>query len=184
MNPIITIEDSIIAVSNDALQKKVRDMESLPGRMSLQVLKNIAAKAPAVYVAYLGGRKGASVHGTVIHKGVFAVYIITDTDEGRRGSARKIGAYDIINTLVPVLNDHQVTDVGTLEFQRIENLFSVELDKQGVSIYAAVFEMPMSLEYQIDEAALDNFVTYSATHSMAPGDDEPDAEDNVQLEQP
>lgn len=183
MNPITATEDSIIAASNEVLKKKVRDMESLPGRMSLQVLKNIAAKSPAVYVAYLGGRKGVSAHSIAQHKAVFAIYIVSDSAEGRRGNERKIGAYDIINTLVPTLNDHQVTDVGTLEFQRVENLFSVELNKQGVSIYAAVFEMPMSLDYQVDEAALDNFVTYSATHSIAPGDDEPDAEDKVQLEQ-
>ncbi len=183
MNPITTIEDSIIAASNTALQKKVRDMESLPGRMSLQVLKKIAANAPAVYVAYLGGRKGKAITGVAMHQGVFAIYIITERIDSRRGSARKMGAYDIINILVPVLNDHKVTDVGTLEFQRIENMFSVELDKQGVSIYAAVFEIPITLEYQLDETTLSDFITYSATHSMAPGEDEPDAEDNVQLAQ-
>ncbi len=184
MNPITLTENEIIAVCDAALNGKVRGMESLPGRMSLSVLKKIAARAPAVYVAYLGGNKsGPAVRDTATHRAVFAIYIVTDRTDGRRGSGRKIGAYDIINTLVPALNDHSVPEVGTLESKAVENLFSVELDRSGVSIYAATFQIPMTFDYQLDETALDNFITYHAEHSMTPGDDEPAAIDSVQLTQ-
>lgn len=187
MNPIAATEDAIIAASNAALQGKVRDMETLPGRMSLRVLQTIAALAPAVYVTYLGGRKTGNAQSQASHNAVFAVYIVTDHAQSgaarSRGDARQIGAYDILNVLLPALNDLTIADVGTAKFNAVENLFSVELDKQGVSIYAATFDVPMSFEYLADETALSGFITYSAIHTISPDGDVPTSQDQVTLEQ-
>ena len=186
MNPIIATEDAFIATSNTALQKKVRDMETLPGQMSLRVLQTIAANAPAVYVAYLGGRTSGAPQSDAPHTAVFAVYIVVDHAGSKvrgRGDARQIGAYDIINALVPALNGLTVADVGTVQFKSVENLFSVELDKEGVSIYAATFEVPMTFEYLADETSLAGFVTYDAIHSISPDPDVPTSQDQITLEQ-
>jgi phage gp37-like protein len=187
MNPIATAEDAIIAICDAALQAKVRPMESLPGVLTMDVLRTIAARTPAVYVCYLGGRAGVQVTDSAQHQALFAVYVITDHASGnvdrRRGDARQIGAYDILAILVPVLNDHTVPGVGSLNFQRIENLFSVDLDKKGVSIYAATFELPMSFSYQLDETTLDDFITYDATHSISADVDVPASQDVVTLDQ-
>ena len=186
MNPITVTEDAIIAAGNAALQGKVREMEALPGRMSLRVLQTIAALAPAVYVAYLGGRTRGAAQDGVSHAAVFAVYIVVDHADSKtrgRGDARQIGAYDILNVLLPMLNNFTIKDVGTMQFKGIENLFSVELDKQGVLIYAATFEVPMSFEYLADETALSGFITYSAIHAISPDPDVPTSQDQITLDQ-
>ncbi len=190
MGVIATIEDSIIQSVKDELMQsgneKINVVDSLPGSWSYDLLKRVLQKAPAVYVAFLGG-KSAHTSSDVVIDGRFDVYVVTkqaDEETRRRGNARVIGAYDIIETIVPVINSKTIADVGTLNFVNINNLFGEAMLDLGGTVYAATFSIPkLVLPYEADLSALDDFITYHADHSMAPGPDEPAAEDDVTLEQ-
>lgn len=179
---IDVVENSLITLINQTLPNVLRKVGSVPGQLTEQVFKTMLATAPAVYVAFLGGRNDDSYKWLA----TFAVYVVTGQgaqDQRRSGDARVIGAYDILNRLIPAINGHTVADVGTLEFQRVQNLFSLTLDKQGLTVYPITFEIYMPMTYEADTDAMDAFITYHAEHSIAPGPDEPAAIDNVTLEQ-
>jgi phage gp37-like protein len=179
---IKTIEDNLIALVNATLPNVLRVVQSVPGQLTEQVLKAMFASAPAVYVAFLGGRNKDAYSWTAS----FAVYAVTgqgDQDQRRSGDARVIGAYDIMQALIPTINNHTVTDVGTLRFERVQNLFNLALDKQGLTVYPMTFNIDLSMEYRINTDTLNAFVTYHAEHSLVPGNNEPAAIDNVTLEQ-
>lgn len=179
---IKTIEDSLIALVNIKLPNVLRVVKSVPGPINEQILKAMFASVPAVYVAFLGGRN----KDAYTWNASFAVYAVTgqgDQDQRRAGDARVIGAYDIVQTLIPAINNYTVADVGTLNFERVLPLFNLAMDKQGLTVYAMTFNIDLSMEYAINTDALNAFVTYHAEHSLVPGNDEPAAIDNVTLEQ-
>ena len=177
------IEADLIALVNETMPGKLKKVAALPGQLNEALLKIIMAASPAVYFSYLGG----SASKRYEQNGIWAMYLVTadgDINARRGGDKRVIGAYDLIEFLLPVVNEHQirnVTDVGFMKFKQLQNLFTTGLDKQGVTIYAATFELSMPLEYQADVNSLSDFITYSADHSMAPGNDEPAAQDQVIL---
>jgi len=179
---IKTIEDNLIALVKSTLPNKLKEVKSLPGALNKELLKILMAASPAVYFAFLGGPRG---RGDEID-GIWAMYMVTalgDEVQRRVGDARVMGAYDLIDILLPVVHEHNIPDVGSLKFKQVQNLFSTGLDKEGVTLYAATFSLPMPIEYQADLTQLDDFITYSADHSMAPGNDEPAAQDLVILDQ-
>lgn len=179
---INTVEQHLIALVKDTLPNKLKKVDALPGNLNEELIKVISAASPAVYIAYLGGRKGNSKQQDAI----WALYTVTsagDQAKRRAGDARVLGAYDMLDILLPAFHEHVIPDIGTVTFERVQNLFSVSLNKKGVTVYAATFRVPLSLEYTADETALNEFITYHAEHSMAPGDDEPAAVDIVTLPQ-
>ena len=179
---IKAIEDALIALINTTLPNVLRLVKSVPGQLDEQILKTMFASAPAVYVAFLNGRASDNRSWDA----TFAVYAVTGSgaqDQRRGGDARVIGAYDIVQALLPAINYHTVPDVGTLKFERVQNLFNLALDKQGLTVYAMTFNINMGMDYAINTNALNAFVTYHAEHSLVPGNNEPAAIDNVTLEQ-
>lgn len=185
------IEEALILNTKGVLtingELLVRTVEALPGDLrDAQALRELASAAPAVYWAFLGGRN--SIEADDIHiNSVWGCYIVTDHASGhdarRRGDGRQIGAYDIMKMVLPIINGLTITGVGTANFKRVENLFSIRVDKVGAALYAATFEIPLPLDYELDLAGLNNFETYHAEHSLAPGADEPAAIDEITLEQ-
>lgn len=183
---IVAIEDDLVARIKALLGASVREVDSLPGALNdPETLRALARSAPSVYLAFLGGRQRVAGDPDAYLNGVWAVYAVTAHRSGtaarRRGDGREIGAYEILQRVVPVLSGYVVQDHGTLEFQAIENLFSMQFDRQGTTVYAATFRLPMVLARETDLTALADFATYHATHTLAP--DAPVAEDEVQLPQ-
>lgn len=191
MGIISTIEDSIIQSVNDVLMQpgneKLKVVESLPGAWSYDLLKRVLQKAPAVYVAFLGGKRSIDA-SDIILDGRFDVYVITkqaDEVTRRRGNARVIGAYDIIETIIPAINGRTIQDVGSLNLTGINNLFGEAMLDLGGTVYAATFSLPnMVFPYELDLLTLDNFITFHADHDLDTSQaDEPVASDDVTLPQ-
>lgn len=182
MGQIADIEDAIIAKVEATLGNTVKEVVTIQGGWTLDMLKRALQRAPSVYVAFLGGKRGID-EGYI--NGKFAVYIVTKAaieTARRRGTAREIGAYDIIELLTPVLDGMEVTDIGNLSQQSIDNLFRDAMFDLGGTVYGLMFEvanMPMSFE--ADLTTLTDFVKFRAEHSLAPGPDEPAAVDEVTL---
>jgi phage gp37-like protein len=185
---IAAIEDNIIGVVKAVIGGRLRTVDSLPGDWDADLLKRLLLCAPAVYVAFLGGPKLKETDTVVGIDGRWSLFAITGHASGnaarRRGDGREIGAYEIIERLVPALHNHTVPDVGAMKLVNVENLYSGTIDNRGVALYAAVFTLPMYFPEILDSATLATFATFHADWDLAPADDAIDAADHVTLEQP
>ena len=187
MNPIIAVEDHITGIARDMLGSHRGTVESLASALNLTILKKIIAgnKSPGVYVVFLGGPKGRTCHINAR----FDVYVIVRHSGNhiarRRGDSTTVGAYNLVAGLIPKLDGSTINEVGTLSLKGVKNLFSMQIEEAfNAALYAITFELPnMPFPDEFDPTTLDDFITYHGEHSMAPGDDEPAAIDNVTLEQ-
>lgn len=174
---IATVEDAMIERAKRALgfpsAQVVKQVETLPGGWTLDMLRRALQAAPGVYIAFLGGQSTTS--GGYVNAR-FAVYVVSKgvhEDERRRGNPREIGAYETAERLVVDLDGLDIADVGTLVLRAVENVFSEAMFELGGTVYALTFELP-NLAFgmkSIDDLA--PFVTFEADISMAAGTAEP-----------
>lgn len=187
MDVIATVEDAIVAKAKTALglpsAAVVRQVETLPGGWTLDMLRRALQMAPGVHIAFLGGQ--AQSDGGYIHAR-FAVYAVSKgarEEDRRRGNVREIGAYEILEILGTQLDRLDVPDIGTLFVRGVENVFSEAMFELGGTVYALTLELPNLPWPAKDIGALAPFVTYEAVTSMAPGANEPAHQTKVTLPQ-
>lgn len=185
MGVIATIEAAILAQVQTALGATVKVKESLAGSWTLDMLRNAIQKAPGVYVAFLNGRGVPGRDGYL--DGGFVVYVVSGGPveaQRRQGTPRVIGAYEIVERLVPVLSGLKVAGVGTLGVTNVDNLFKEATFELGGTVYGIALTLPnMPMTYQQELASLAPFLLFHAEHSLVAGEDEPAAIDEVQLPQ-
>lgn len=187
MNSIIAVEDHIINTVKKLFKDSLAAAEVLPSALNLEVLKQLVAtnRTPGVYTTFLGGQ--GTTRGSV--NGRFDVYIVTrhvgNHAARRRGDSTTIGAYEILAALIPKLHNSSIKGVGSLQLKSVKNLFSMQLEQAfSATMYAVTFELPnMPFPNDFDPSQLADFITFHAEHSMAEGNDEPDAIDHITLEQ-
>lgn len=185
--PVLTVtEDALIAAIKGALGQNVKTVDSLPGNWDANMLSRLIVNAPAAYVAFLGGSAPGTSDTLAALSSLWGVYAVTTDPSGqatrRRGGPVSIGAYEILQRVVPTLHNLTITDVGTLAFTGIDNLFTGTLAKQNLTIYEAQFKLPLTFENEV-VTALDDFITFHADYDFAPPDGQIDAADQVTLDQ-
>ena len=177
MGVIATIEAAILAQVQTSLGATVKVKESLAGSWTLDMLRNAIQKAPGVYVAFLNGRGVPGRDGYV--GGSWMVYAVTKGPAEplrRQGTPRVIGAYEIVERLVPVLSGLKVVGVGTLGVTNVDNLFKEATFELGGTVYGIALTLPnMPMTYQQDLASLAPFLLFHAEHSLVAGEAEPAA---------
>lgn len=144
MGVISSVEDAILGVVNTTLPGVLRDTGSLPGAWSVELLKLLLQKAPGVFVAFNGGDMENSASAFLVNAR-FDVYVVTKEPTEltrRRGSGGVIGAYDIIEALMPALNGYLIPGTGSLRAKSITNLFANILIELGGTVYAMQFTLP------------------------------------------
>ena len=201
---IATLETTLLAAIKDALGNKVRTVESLPGNWDDDTLKRLLRQVPGVFVAWAGSQPANGRDGGVgaVTSGLWLVYVATGHASGeaarRLGDSQQVGAYELIDTLVPLLNGYLIKDEGTLSLTRVENLYSGTVDRQGLCLYALHFNLPMSWPTTVDESTLTPFETFAPQYDTPPfssatehakwlagdyGTSQPDARDTVAVPQ-
>jgi len=182
---ITTTEDAIISRIKQLFGNKLRAVDSLPGELNEEILKEILIQAPAVYVAFTGGTPGNIDDANIEARWV--VFPVTGHASGqkarRHGDAVQIGANEITCRLTAGLHNHVVPDTGTLKLRNISIIFSGALDRQGCTIYGLTFGLPMQFEDADLLAGLDDFITFHADYDLAQKDGQVEAADNATLEQ-
>lgn len=186
MNAIAQTEKALRDAINATLGNTLRRVDSLGGGWTLANLKRALQFSPGCYVTFQGATAGRVQDALDLR---FSVYVVTKgaTDPNRRqGNKRIIGAYDIINRLLPVLNGLPVPTIGELQSQGIDNLFREAMFDLGGTVYAIQLTLPNVLfTYQADANGLDDFLVFDATYDIAPDDPHnPTAEDQVHLPGP
>ena len=174
---IATVEDAIIAEAKAALTfgggLKVRAVVAAPGDWDAEMLKRkLLAMVPCVLVVFAGGPNDALGGNTAGIDAHWRVIVATGHASGdaarRRGDSQEIGAYEIIERLIPRLDGFTVPDEGTLDLVELENLYSGEIDKQGLAIYGLTFTHTMAFPVSADAALITPFVTFNDKFDLAP----------------
>lgn len=171
---IAEIEDHLITRINGHFEKKLKVVESIPTDFDAAEFERLLRSVPGIFISFGFGpaiKQGPTANATI--SGRWTVVCISGNAGGekqrRHGSQVEIGAYEIMERVIPLLHDYTVPDVGTLTLVDSDNLFTGELDKKGVSMYAAIFSMPMSFESSLlDLNGLNDFVTFDAVYDPAP----------------
>ncbi len=181
MGLIATVEDALLAEIGAALGNTVRKTGSLPGGWTLDALQRALQFAPGAYVAFQGANPGS---GAGYLNGRFTVYVVSkgaSEADRRRGNARVMGAYDMLERLLPRLAVLRVPDIGSLKVAGVDNLFRDAMFELGGTVYGINLGLPnMPFDYQADTTSLDDFITFDAIYDIdTTQDGEPEANDYV-----
>lgn len=169
---IAALEAALIAPIKAALGNKVRTVESLPGNFDDNTFKRLLRQVPGIFITWAGAQTSSGRDGGVagMTTGLWIVYVVTGHASGeaarRLGDSQQVGAYELVDTLVPLLNGLTIKGEGTLSLTRVENLYSGTVDSQGLSLYAMQFNMPMAWPTTVDEATLTPFQTFDAQYDI------------------
>lgn len=199
---IVVVEKTLIDKTREVLKNRVREVDSLPADWDADTLKRILISLPGIYWIMGGGRVDRPGRVDALVPIEWACVIATNHASGvrtrLRGDAVQVGASELFDVLVPTFNNYTVPGHGTLALLAIENLNTPELERQGVALYALIFQMPMAFPSVADLDSLTPFETFDAkydipTHQTAAehqkwlGNDystsRPDAEDEVAVPQ-
>ncbi|MCW5666481.1 MAG: DUF1834 family protein [Piscinibacter sp.] len=172
------IEDEVLAalraaatVRAEATGRKVVTIDSLPGDWDDQMLKTFLAQTPCLLLAFSGGE--AADRGDAILNTRWLVYIGTAHASGqaarRRGDALQAGAYELLEfVVIPALHGRVVPEVGTLMLDSIDNVWTGQVERQGLAIYAASFRLQVDFTPQADESGLTPLETFYAQYDVPP----------------
>ena len=181
---IAGVEDYLIERIKAHFGARLRTVESLPADWDDDTFSRLLRATPGVFVVFGGG---TALHQSLDLRSSWVVFAVT-THAGaerarRHGDSREIGAYEIIEAVVPLLHDHAVPGAGRLNFEEVENLFTGAIEKKGAAIYGARFTLDMTLDARAPAPQLDDFRHFHADHDLAPADGRFEATDDVILPQ-
>lgn len=168
------VEDDLIVRCKSLLGRHVKKVEDLPGGWDANTLKAARRDVPGVYVAWSGGAAAPGNRAAINSR--YAVYVVTGHASGerarRRGNDREMGAYEILECIVPGLHGMTVEGVGSLQLERVDNLYSDQVDREGVVIYGAVFALN-KMQFPAPKSAGDlaDFAIFHANHHVPDGPD-------------
>ncbi|UXF57490.1 DUF1834 family protein [Chromohalobacter phage YPCBV-1] len=178
---IADAEDAIVAAVQGVLGQTVQTVETLPGAWDQDALALAFRKMPGVWVYFDGGQSGKGARGNRLNAH-FMVYAVTSHASGgrerQRGNGRQIGAYEIVERVVPTLAGQVVGDLGTLMFQGLRVLTPASAQRKGVAVYEMTFHLEMPFPALRDIGDLADFAIYSGTHQVGDG---PDTESHLEL---
>lgn len=168
------VEDAVIERCKKLFGNHLKAVKDLPGGWDANTLRAAFRAVPGVYVAWSGGAATSGNRAGIDSR--YAVYVMTGHASGerarRRGDNRDLGAYEILERLVPGLHGLKIEDVGSLQLERVDNLYSDQLDKEGVVIYGVSFALnKMMFPAPMDVASLADFAIFHANHQVPDGPD-------------
>lgn len=185
---------SRIGAAEDALLNRVRTrfgtalkhVEAIPSSWDSDTIKRMFVGTPGVFLSWGVQRGERSTHNTAEIIVLWELDIVT-AHEGkeaprRRGDSRGLGAYQVIERLIPLLHGWTVPDEGTLQFETAENKFSANNERNGLTVYGALFSMPMQMDDSAETPSdLDDFLRFMGDFDVAPGDGQAEASIRVDL---
>lgn len=168
--------DAIVSAIKTALPD-LYTCEAHGGRFDLNELNRWSKQAPAVLVAAVSV-PSIEDGPTRIAEVRWVAYLVTrDTAQ----STRDVAALDYSEALMRLVrkNTWQLDETHNPTRVAAENLYSGQLDRHGIALWAVSWQQGISLR-TTDIAELADFTLYTATHEVGDG---PVAEDRVELPQ-
>ncbi|MCA3288233.1 MAG: DUF1834 family protein [Roseomonas sp.] len=183
------LEDAIIAKLKVAFANRLKEIDHRPAKFDADELLRILTMAPAIYVAFLGCQRSERPPGSM--RATYGVYMVAMNASGerarRRGDEATIGAYEML-VLTAATLERWVPEgaAGPIEVQSCENLYASVFEKNGITVYGLVCDVPVQIQDGwgvpvLDNAApgagtdadappsfLDNFITFHADQDVPP----------------
>ncbi len=178
---LIELRDAIIAGIKEASPTLV-DVASHGGRFSLEEIKAVGAKSPAARVACLGLREITFEGNIPKAVSLWGVFIITAHTAAAKRDAVAMSIVAAIAPLLPEESWGLEASIDGAKECRADNLFSRELDKNGLALWGLSFTHQVDLN-RIDPADLEAFITAHIDYDLAPADGTIDASDHLTLPQ-
>jgi hypothetical protein len=161
MGIITDIEDAVLEMVDITLGDTVREKKTIPGGWTMATLTRALQFAPGVYVAFQGCTPGVS-DGYL--NGRFTVYTVSkgaSEHDRRRGNPRAIGAYEMLELLLPPLSVLAIDNLSSPIVSGVDNLFRDAMFDLGGTVYGINLTVPnMPFDFTADESALANFVLF------------------------
>lgn len=164
----------IAKIQGSFAAKKLKTVESLPGNWDDDTMRRLLRQVPGVFVVWAGAQPASARDGGTagLATGLWLVYCATAHANGeaarRLGDSKQIGAYELVETLIPQLNGLTIPGEGTLALAKVENLYSGTIDKQGLALYVLHFNMPQAWPTEVDESTLGNFEELHGLYDIPP----------------
>lgn len=171
---IIThVEDALLAALAAAVAGTKVRTGSLPGDWDDDMLKRLLQLAPCALTHFAGGAPAVPGELEPVVQGQWLVYVVTSHPSGqearRRGNAQALGAYELLSrVVVPALHNLRIGQAGTVAFSRVDNLFTGAIERQGLAVYSAAFQVPMPFTTLPGGSELDDFATFYAQLDVPP----------------
>ncbi|HLJ65185.1 MAG TPA: phage protein Gp37 [Stellaceae bacterium] len=151
---IADVENAMIAAL--AAAAPVRVVDSVPAGFDLKEAERRLRLAPALYVAFEGGRLRAETDA--ILDADFQVFVLTHSASGEK--ARRLAAYQLVEQVIAALHNLALPGLGTLAAHDVKNLYAASLDDQGLSLYSVRFALALSVPATL---SLADWITLTAT---------------------
>jgi hypothetical protein len=154
-------------------------VEEHGGSFNKQELQRCATKAPACFVAVLGGPVTRDSTQAVIQANVGA-FIVT---RGSSGTKRDAAVLSLVESVVglAVENKWAYAHAKAPTDIRVDNLYSGDIDAKGVALWSVSWSQQADVDiYDVD--SLDDFHTTYFDHDLADRDGQVEAEGMVQLQ--
>tara|TARA_B100000700_G_scaffold140319_1_gene156343 strand:+ start:230 stop:775 length:546 start_codon:yes stop_codon:yes gene_type:complete len=177
---IETVRQAIVTSLGDALGAPVL-IESHGGRFDRAELARYSKRAPVVLIAAMSlpsvGERGSMTLPTV----QFAAFVIC---RDAPGEPRDTQALTLAEALVRHITGNRWEQESVQRPERInaENLYSGEIDRLGIAMWAVSWRQAIELSSRRDPATLADFERYRATHQVGT-DDDPDTKSQADLPQ-
>ena len=168
--------DAIVA-SIKAAVPGLYTCESHGGRFDAAELGRYSKLAPAVLVAAVSVPTLSDGKDQIAEVRWAAFIVTRDTPSATRDVAALDYAEAVMRTVK--LNRWGLDNAQKPERLAADNLFSGQLDRKGIALWAVSWQQGVSLRYT-NVAELADFTLYTATHEVGDG---PVAEDRVELPQ-
>ena len=100
----------------------------------------------------------------------------------RRG---KGGSYSTVELIAPLLHDCKppYDDVGLVKVSDVENMWSGELDRQGLALFAIGLNIEIALDPDVDPSKLDDFLRAHLAWDIPGAGGNPDVQNTITLPQ-
>ena len=173
------MRDAIVSAIGAACPPPVlREVIPYDGQLSDADLRRVLGQAPAAYVSCLGFSEVTDEDDDIVATAQWVVTLVTrrQTAASRSEASRSDAATAILETLVPLIVDSNSSagacsteSAGRAEKVRARNMFSVETDGKGVSLWVVTWEQDVSLE-PWSATALDDLLTVQTKFRMGDHD--------------
>ena len=186
---IATIEQHFIDTITAAFAGRLKGVESLPAMWDDKTFDRILRLSPGVFVVFSGGPRMPEFQDTVVIDATWGFIAVTTHASGelarRHGDSREIGAYEIVEILAGLLQDHLAPGAaGPMQLEDVRNMFDDALENKGATLYGLTFRMPTPIaDDDAPAPSLDDFITFDGVYDLAQPDGRAEAEDTVTLPQ-
>ena len=145
---ILTVEDAILERLRRGLGRSIKTVEPYGGQFDEAGLSHVMGGVPALYVHFAGHKnpKPKNTAGDVLQvPATFVIYVVvrnvSSESAGRRGTAREVGAYQLIEAVRHLLGNQDFgLAIDAFKVGPVQLLGNVKVGNSGLTAYGCSFD--------------------------------------------